>query len=478
VRSWKELTSLALEGTARTQAGAQAPRRLLEEAGWHALRRLAGHKPVSMQAGAVAAAPPESRPYASQVAASRLEEILRTEDHDHLGEWLSLCAAAGKLVPASLIPPLLEHAVGRSNFRQAALEVGGERIKWLAAFNDEWSFAAITYPIEAFRSGDRSARAAALTRMRAIDPAGALATLADGWSKEGGDDRAALIAALVVGIGPGDEEFVTRAVGDGRKDVRTTAADLLSRLPGSALTRRMTERADAWVRYRKGMLGGKLEVDPPSVCDESMLADGIEAKAPKEVGERAHWLRQVVSHVPPAHWPSDVLELGAKSDWAEPLLLGWIDAAARFKDGAWCELLIEHHLRRKDRDKILPRLQDLVRASPQATLDAVLSRHLPREPLTAFTLAAMTTQQFSLEATRALLRGAQEVMKQPNQRLRETCLYIFARQLSPRLDPGILPDVIAFAKQAEQGAPWADQHLQLLASNLEFRAEMAKEIRT
>jgi hypothetical protein len=281
-----------------------------------------------------------------------------------------------------------------------------------------------------------------------------------------------------VGLGQGDEDFLTQAMADGRKDVRATAADLLARLPGSALIKRMTERADTWIRYRKSLLGGKLEVTPPAECDAAMVADGIEAKAPKNIGERAHWLRQVLSHVPPSHWTGEVLELGAKSEWADPLVLGWIDAATRFRDAEWCELLIEHHVRRSDRDTILPRLQELVRATPRPALEAVLARNLQRVPQTSFTLAAMANQRFSLDGSRTLLRGVQGVMAQRDQRLQQYCVHVFARQLSSNLDADLLSEVVVFDKQIEQSAPWASQQLQLLATNLEYRAEMAKEIRS
>jgi uncharacterized protein DUF5691 len=478
MRSWKELTTQALQGTATATDGAEAERRLLNEAGWHVLRRLAGRKSIQIQLGVVSEAPPESLPCVSARAARRLEEILRTDDHDHLEEWLLLCAAVKKLVPPSLLPPLLERATGRANLRQSVLEVGGKRVQWLAGRNEEWSYAAIADPVEAFRSGSRPARVAALAEMRRQDPAGALTALTDGWAKEGGDDRVALIAVLSVGLGPNDEDFLTRSAADSRKEVRTSAADLLAQLPGSGLITRMTVRANAWIRYRKGLLGGKLEVTPPTECDGGMIADGIEAKAPKSVGERAHWLRQVLAFVPPSHWPAEVLELGAKSDWAEPLLLGWIDAATRFHDAEWCERLIEYHLRRSDRDKTLLGLQDLGRATPPAIFEAVLNRHLPREPLTSFTLAAMTTHQFTIAASAALLRAFEGVFKQRDQRLQQRCLRVFARELSSRLDPAILPGVVAFSELAAQPAPWVPEQLQSLASNLEYRAEMAKEIRS
>src|SRR5207249_1290305 len=264
VRTWKELTAVALEGTAKSATGAEAERRLLNEAGWHMLRQLAGRRPAKFAVADERQAPEEARPLVSRAAALRLEEILRTDDREHVDEWLELAAAAGKRVPPSLLPPLLEQAAVRSDLRAPTLPVGGGRVSWLAHQNEEWAFADIADPLEAFHSGVRAARVAALAELRSHDPAAALATLAEGWQKEGGDDRAALISVLAVGLGPADEGFLTMASNDGRKEVRAGARDLLARLPESALIARMIQRADACFRFRRGVLGGKLEVNPPA----------------------------------------------------------------------------------------------------------------------------------------------------------------------------------------------------------------------
>src|SRR5262249_36022525 len=179
------LAATALEGTGKTGTTTDAERRLLSEASWHALRRLAGHQPARFPPAEAKQSPAETRPRVSRRAAARLEEILRGDDHEHLGEWLSIAAAADKLVPPSLLPPLLEQGAARPDLRTGIVKVGGQRVGWLASQNEEWAFAAIADPIEAFTAGVRSARVAALQELRRQDPTKALATLAAGWSKEG-----------------------------------------------------------------------------------------------------------------------------------------------------------------------------------------------------------------------------------------------------------------------------------------------------
>ncbi|TMC39209.1 MAG: hypothetical protein E6J28_03970 [Chloroflexi bacterium] len=479
MRTWKELTAIALEGTAKSAAGAEAERRLLNEAGWHMLRQLAGRRPAKFTVAEERQAPQEAQPLVSRAAALRLEEILRTDDREHVDEWLELAAAAGKRVPPSLLPPLLEQAAVRSDLRAPTLHVGGGRVSWLAHQNEEWAFADIADPLEAFHSGVRAARVAALAELRSHDPAAALATLAEGWQKEGGDDRAALIPVLAVGLGPADEGFLTMASNDGRKEVRAGARDLLARLPESALIARMIQRADACFRFRRGVLGGKLEVNPPAECDAGMVADGIEPKAPKGVGERAYWMRQVLALVPPSHWPPDYFNAGVKSDWAEALLIGWSEAAVRFQDAKWCALLIEHFMdvRNRQPQRQLPSLQELIRAMPRPAIEAAIVDQLRRSPAHALDLALRRTERLSPHISAALMGQLERALTVRDATYQQQWIYTMTGYLKTRLDPSILPQVVALADRSAQAAnEWASQALQRLAATLEYRAAMAREI--
>lgn len=134
MRAWKELTATALEGTSKSASGDEAERRLLSEASWHTLRRLAGGKADQIGGGGSALAPEETRPLVSRAAATRLEEILRSDERGHLGEWLDIAAAAGKRVPPSLLPPSSKTppptpASGRACWEPAARAFLGSRTR-------------------------------------------------------------------------------------------------------------------------------------------------------------------------------------------------------------------------------------------------------------------------------------------------------------------------------------------------------------
>ena len=477
MRTWKALTAVALEGTSKGPVADDKPeRQLLKEAGWHTLTRLAARRPDRFAVADTWPAPDERRALVSRAAAARLEEILRTDDREHLREWLAIASRAGKRVPASLLPPLLERGAEAPALRRDIMSAGGLRVGWLAHHNEEWAFADIADPDEAFKSGIRAARVAALAVLRQNDPASALETLAASWQQEGGDDRTALIAVLAVGLGPHDEQFLTSATSDGRKEVRTAAAALLARLPTSALIARMTARADTYIHFKKGMRGAKLEVSPPAECTEEMIKDGIEPKPPKGVGEKAHWLRQVVALVPPSHWMTEIVQPGLKSEWAEALLVGWTEAAVRFQDASWCNVLIEHYLGVKERWKIQAHLQSLVRATPPASLESLIDRKLGSVPRVGLELVMMSGEQLSAGLSERVMNALEQELRRW-QKQQDYWLAQVTRTLRAQLDPVVLPKVVAATDRAlTADAPPAAEALQALAATLEYRAEMAKEI--
>src|SRR5439155_733503 len=76
---------------------------------------------------------------------------------------------------------------------------------------------------DVWETGFPAERVAWLRDRRAADPAAGRDVLAGAWTREHGDDRAGLLAALDVGLGSADEEFLEQALDDRRADVREEA---------------------------------------------------------------------------------------------------------------------------------------------------------------------------------------------------------------------------------------------------------------
>jgi hypothetical protein len=134
--------------------------------------------------------------------------------------------------------------------------------------------------------GDRrpDERRALLGRVRRSDAARGRALLESTWAEEPPGQRAAFLACLEEGLGPGDEPFLERAFEDRRQEVRRAAVALLATLPESALVARMTDRARPALRYQPGRLlrAARLEVVRPPRTTRRWRATAWRRRRPRE----------------------------------------------------------------------------------------------------------------------------------------------------------------------------------------------------
>ncbi|MDF3291090.1 DUF5691 domain-containing protein [Streptomyces silvisoli] len=382
--AWEELVSAALLGTARRrppiETGDEHPdpaAALLDAAAVATVRRRAGLRPAR-SAPHPAPAPDDPRPLPPPAARARLRDLLNDRTlqggsgggrrgaapslAELLPQWLAAAGRHGYRAPDAVLPDLLDAARARTDLRPDALALAGPRAVWLAELNPEWRFA--------LRAGNRGAagdaaadpraarrlwaeglfaeRVALLTGVRERDPAAGLALLSGTWAQERAEDRLLFLDALRGGLGPDDEPFLEQALTDRSRNVRATAAELLSALPGSALSHRMAERALACVALDRTGVGPRIVVEAPHACDPAMERDGVTAGPPPGRGERSWWLGQLVEGAPLGIWPArfggrtpeQIVALEVADDWQPDLHAAWCRAAVRQRDAEWARALL------------------------------------------------------------------------------------------------------------------------------------------
>ena len=86
--------------------------------------------------------------------------------------------------------------------------------------------------------------------------------------------------SLRTGLSAEDEPFLEQALTDRSRNVRATAAELLSALPDSALAGRMSARAASCVALDHTSDTPTLTVEAPHECDAGMERDGVVPKPP------------------------------------------------------------------------------------------------------------------------------------------------------------------------------------------------------
>ncbi|WP_432134918.1 MULTISPECIES: DUF5691 domain-containing protein [unclassified Streptomyces] len=379
--AWEALVTAALLGTDRrtppgVPPGPDAPSALLDAAAAETVRRRAGLRP-GPAARRPDPAPEDPRRPLPPAAARRLALLLAdrpgaagggrrgaTPDLiELLPQWLAAANAHGYGAPPQALPALLDAARGRTDLRPAALEFAGPRALWLARLNPDWRFALRATPgggaslpgaqdteqvRRLWQEGLFAERVALLAALRSRTPDAARELLAATWPTERAEDRLMFLDSLRTGLGPRDEPFLEQALADRSRTVRSTAAELLSALPESALAARMAARAATCVALDLTQPTPTIVVEAPHDCDAGMERDGVVPRPPTGRGERSWWLGQLVEAAPLGAWPArlggrapeEIVALPVADDWLSELHAAWCRAAVRQRDALWSRALL------------------------------------------------------------------------------------------------------------------------------------------
>ena len=338
----------------------------------------AGYEPVPCEDGPElpGLCPGEEQPLLPERSAvtDMLGEIFRTGALRLQWEALSHLEKRGMVLAHSLLVPALSMGRGAPLLRPLLARTVGVRGLWLSALNPDWRmFAASSESegepdMEAWAHGRPMQRQAFLLAVRTKDPARARELFEKDISAMDASERNTLLGLFEHGLSGDDEDLLERLLRKDRsREVRKTAALLLSLLPESRYLERMEERLAACLkafaaapapsifsglRRVVSAVTGKGGVDlvtPPEAYDPSWAEDLISEKSPfGRFGPRAGWLYQMASVVPLSWWtkytgrePEELLEISERSEWKTPLQTAWGDAELRFGDRNWARAMLK-----------------------------------------------------------------------------------------------------------------------------------------
>lgn len=301
--------------------------------------QVAGTNPLALPEEAMPACPAETRPFLPPAMVDAGLRLLGGDFAELIDEWLALGTAAGAVVPPRSLPAVLQFATRNQEHRAAVRNLAGERGFWVARLRSEFSWLLEEAPVDedAWDEGQPAERIGWLRQMRRSDPPRARAAVAAQWAGEEPAMRERILRVIAAAPEAEDVEFLEKeCLKDRRQEVREQALAALLQVPNSPLRQRSQERVATLVRVERKLLRRYLVVTPPAEFHTAWAADGIKEKAPQGIGEKAWWLRQLVALVPLAAWPEmlgitvrELFALPIDGDWAEPLHLGWMDAARR-----------------------------------------------------------------------------------------------------------------------------------------------------
>ncbi|MBD2077138.1 hypothetical protein H6F86_25290 [Phormidium sp. FACHB-592] len=278
-----------------------------------------------------------------------LQQIFEGQFPQLLSEWLERAAISGKRVPEILLPSLLDKGRQQRELRAAILPVLGQRGRWLAAQNPDWSYAVALTTEADWETGTPSARLLYLQDLRSHNPDQARELLQSTWKQETASDRAKFLEIFRVGLSLADEPFLEDALGDRSKEVRRVAVDLLASLPTSRLCQHVTEHTCRYLSLEREV--SSLHVQLPDHLDETLIQLGFELKPlssiNSKVGEKGWWLLQMLSATPLSTWteqwqmsPQQIIKLAQSHEWQNVLLDGFALAAKRQGNHEWLEEVI------------------------------------------------------------------------------------------------------------------------------------------
>ncbi|MDX2232646.1 MAG: DUF5691 domain-containing protein [Leptolyngbyaceae cyanobacterium bins.349] len=507
---WQAIATAALIGTTRqpfqppptsgqlgyilSQLQAKPPETaLLLAAATVALHQRVGWLPPTVAPASASPCPAADLPRCSPRASRCLQQILQGPYPQLLPEWLHLAAIAQQRVPEMHLPALLDKGRQTRQLRPAIVPVLGQRGRWLAAQNPDWSYAVALTTDTDWETGTTAARLLALQELRSHQPDLARELLQATWSQEAASDRAKFLETLQTGLSLADEPFLEQALGDRSKEVRRVAADLLASLPDSRLCQHVAVALSPYLSLKR-QPDLSLQVQLPDHFDPTWTQLGIDQKpitvVNTRLGEKAWWLLQMIGSTPLQTWSdrwqlssAEIIELTRSHEWQLALLGGWALAAKRQHHDAWLAAIFKvyfvGHASFHDASLIGISIEDLFKALSHNQQDQLLV-HLLRialkkinDSLTIW-LLRYSGQQWSVDL-------AHLVLEQLEQHLNHTKTFSNSdwelrsalKEFAQFIPASFTSEVIELRSRLNVEHSWM-QSMDELLMTLQFRQEMTQ----
>jgi Family of unknown function (DUF5691) len=284
--------------------------------------------------------PKENLPKIKPLAARHLSMMLEGVFSDLIPEFLRLTQETNQRLPEEFLPVMLERGKNMYSVREIIQPILGQTGLWLAEQNPAWAFA-LPLNWEAasrdWRSNVMLVRQAMIKQARAFSPTLGRELIESTWKSESPTDRTWILKSLRVGLSMDDEPFLETALDDRSHTVRKMAAELLSVLAKSRLSRRMFE-----VAQRVFNLGEVLEYHPAEITSQ-LSRDGLtQPNWADQERVRAMQIADFVGLVHLSFWPTSpegFINAALASPWSAAYMTGLANAAERQQNITWAKAL-------------------------------------------------------------------------------------------------------------------------------------------
>lgn len=208
----------------------------------------------------------------SPIASRYVSMMLEGTFSDVLPEFFAVMKETFQRLPEEYLPGVLERGKHMYSAREYIKPVLGNTGVWLAEKNPAWHYVLpMTYESASrdWRSSVMLVRQAILKQARVNLPSVGRELVESTWKSESPTDRSWILKTLGVGLSMDDEPFLETALDDRSHTVRKQAAELLSVLPESRLSKRIHE-----VARQAFVISESLEYQPIEITPQ-LSRDGI-----------------------------------------------------------------------------------------------------------------------------------------------------------------------------------------------------------
>lgn len=314
---------------------------ILKIAGMMSVARKAGYKPETIKVDAMDIAPAEEFPYVSSDASY----YFKPNDKFLLELFLDTLISQKRIIQPHLIPQLLEAGIKHKIAPHKILNATGKRGTWFLQFHPKADYFA-TATTEDWETGDFEKRLQFIKKLRQTKPEEARTLIEETIKTESVPNTLSLLEVLTVNISQKDEAFLNPYLKHKRIAIQQLAHILLGLIPDSEMVQTMKDLANLVLSYEKKTLTAKL---PKNFLDEIKKVSTLKGKVQsKGLGEKARYLSEIVSYIPPTYWeekfklsPQKIVDLSEKTLFTHALLVGWFYATHNHKNATWTAALIE-----------------------------------------------------------------------------------------------------------------------------------------
>ena len=238
----------------------------------------------------ISPAPPETRASMNMKSTGVLNKLVGTGNLYLIAELLQLAIHYNQRLSEYLLTDLMVLGTEKKMLFPFVQQLLGERGKWLAGLNPEWSIYQATGQEETdWELASKEERQQLIGRLRASDPALAIELLTSTWPEEPAKDKADYLQLLHRGISGKDEPFLIQCTEERGKYVRQEALNLLARIAESGYSAELRQALINNLQVKRATMKSQI------AFSTSGFAEQLELKGEKQS-------REVLKRANPDYW--------------------------------------------------------------------------------------------------------------------------------------------------------------------------------